>query len=274
MAAPVRRPKARRPVAAEHAARAARIVDESEEAGSKIGWPFVGWVAGRFLALALLMGSAWLVYDFASSDQFQVRSVQVLGTSLLSRGEVEAIAAVNGANVFWIDREAVASRIRALPAVQKVEVNPSLPGRVDIRVTERRPTAIWSTSGQEFLVDAEGVAVMQIQDGQSPEGLPRIEQIEGAAVQPGAKVDPRILTSSASLTALLPGAGVQPTRFEWSPDGGLQIDTQAGWRVRFDASRDVPGQISALQAIRQHLATTKQSAELIDVRFGDRPYYR
>src|SRR5438309_1527697 len=44
---------------------------------------FLLWTMGRVLAMILLLGAAWLVYDFGSSSQFQVRSIQVQGNVLL-----------------------------------------------------------------------------------------------------------------------------------------------------------------------------------------------
>ena len=54
--------------------------------------------------MALLVLAGWVVYDSASSDRFRVRSVRVQGNVLLSRAEVESVAAVTGVNVFWVDR--------------------------------------------------------------------------------------------------------------------------------------------------------------------------
>src|ERR1700709_691003 len=95
---------------------------------------FVGWAFGRALAMALLVGAAWVVYDSASSDRFQVRSIRVQGNVLLSRGEIENVVAVTGANIFWVDRGQVAVRLRALPLVQRAEVSMALPDTVEITI--------------------------------------------------------------------------------------------------------------------------------------------
>ncbi len=65
---------------------------------------FVAWAVARILAMTLLVGAGWVVYDSASSDRFRVHSVRVQGNVLLSRAEVEGAAAVTGVNVFWVDR--------------------------------------------------------------------------------------------------------------------------------------------------------------------------
>jgi hypothetical protein len=87
-------------------------------------------------------------------------------------------------------------------------------------------------------------------------------------------VDANALVTSARLTSLLPAVGVQPMSFEWSPDIGLEVSTRDGWRARFDESGNLDQQVAALRSIRDQLTRTKTQAALIDVRFGDRPYFR
>ncbi len=94
------------------------------------------------------------------------------------------------------------------------------------------------------------------------------------ASAPGSRVRPETLTASTRLSTLLPQAGVRPLQYEWSADSGLEVRTDQGWRVRFDDRGSLERQVTSLQAIRDQLAKSKGSAELIDVRFEDRPYFR
>jgi len=248
---------------------------------------FGGWVIGRFLGLALLVLAGWVVYDCGSSDRFQVRSVRIQGNVLLSRAEVESVAAVTGANVFWVDRSQVAERVRALPLVQHVEIGATLPDAVDISIVERQPPAFWVSGDHSYLVDTEGV-ILKAVDAETQQAracagqpcdprlapLPTVAQLDGQPLTPGDRVDASALATSARLVSLLPSVGVQPLGFEWSRDAGLEVPTRDGWRARFDGSGNLDQQISSLRSIRDELARTRGAAELIDVRFGDRPYFR
>ena len=248
---------------------------------------FAAWVCGRLLGAALLLGSAWLVYYCASSDRFQVRSVDVVGNVLLGRAEVEQAAAVSGANIFWIDRDQVAARVRALPLVQRVTVTAALPDDMQISIVERQPAAFWVTADQSYLVDAEGV-ILKAVDAETQQAracagqpcdprlapLPTVAQLDDRPLALGDRVDASALASSARLASVLPGIGVQPVGFQWGRDAGLEVPTRDGWRARFDAAGDVDQQVVALRAIRDELARARANAELIDVRFGDRPYFR
>jgi hypothetical protein len=248
---------------------------------------YLAWVFARAVGLVALVLAAWFVYDSASSDRFRVRTVRVQGNVLLSRAEIESVTAVTGVNIFWVDRAEAAARVRSLPLVQRAEINATLPDTVEVSIVERHPTAFWVSGDQSYLVDREGVILKAVdvdtQQARACAGqpcdprlapLPTVAQLDGQPLKPGDRVDASALTTSARLATLLPAAGVEPLAFEWSRDFGLEVPTREGWRVRFDDQRNVDQQIGSLRTIRDELARTKGAAELIDVRFGDRPFFR
>lgn len=245
------------------------------------------WVLGRVLAALLLAGAAWFVQDFASSNRYQVRTIHVRGNVLLSQAEIEDAAAVLGANIFWVNPGAVAARLNALPLVKHATIAASLPDTLDIQLVERQPVGFWTSGGQTYLVDNEGV-ILRAVDAETAQiracagqlcdpglgALPRVADTEAESVAPGDRVDTSALTSSAQLTTLLPAIGIHPTGFEWSRDSGLQVPTADGWSARFDQAGNLEQQVAELHSIRDELTRTKTSAGLIDVRFGDRSYFR
>jgi cell division protein FtsQ len=248
---------------------------------------FVWWAVSRAVAMALLVGAGWLVYYCGSSDHFRVRSVRVQGNVLLNQDEVTSTAAVAGANIFWIDRAQVAARLNALPLVQRVDIGATLPDTIDIRIVERQPVAFWTSGDQSYLVDAEGV-ILKAVDADTAQAracagqpcdprlaaLTSVAQMEGQALAPGDRVNAGALVLSARLAALLPGIGVQPVSFDWSAESGLEVPTRDGWRARFDETGNIEQQVATLRAARDELTRSKSAAQLVDVRFGDRPYFR
>lgn len=282
-----RRPRASN-VVADHALRRARL--DTTPVATWVSWRFFRWLGGRLLALAILAGTGLLVQHLSGSEELRVRTVRVSGAALLSQAEVEQVAAVAGASLFWVDRQAVQDRLLAMPLVRRAVVVPVLPDTVEVRLVERQPTAFWISGERTYLVDREGTILRaadelagrpevracggQVCDPNIAIGLPRVAQVDGQALQPGATVDAGALAASARLAALLPAAGLQPLAFEWSRDTGLQVPMASGVRVRFDGRADLPTQVSTLEAIREHLAASRQTAQMVDVRFADRPYFR
>ena len=276
--------RARNPIA-ENAARHARTAGVSDEAGRPFWRPFLWWLVSRLLGFAVLLGGAWAVYDVASSDHLLVRTIRVEGNALVEREALESTAAVLGANLFWVNLKDVETRLTQFSAVQRVEVEAVLPDTIALRVVERQPAARWRSGGQTHLVDRDGRVLLSVAAGAEDcdglgctlahsSSLPLVEQVDGGPLVPGERVDASVLAASERLARLLPERGVQPLAFEWSASTGLEIPTQHGWRVRFDGERNVEQQLTTLATMHDHLVRSGQSASVIDVRFGDRPYFR
>ena len=64
----------------------------------------------------------------------------------------------------------------------------------------------------------------------------------------------------------------------WDSSGvtiwALEVPTRDGWRARFAENGSLDQQVASLRAVRDELSRTRSPAELIDVRFADRPYFR
>jgi cell division septal protein FtsQ len=245
------------------------------------------WVVGRVVAFGLMVLAGWGVYTVASSPRFDVQLIAIHGNTLLSADEIESAAAVHGVNIFWLNRAQVAERLRALPLVQRVDVGATLPDTVDIQIVERQPVGFWTSGDQTYLVDREGV-ILKAVDGETAQTracagqlcdprlatLPSVAQAEGQSPMPGDRVDANALATSARLASLLPSVGIQPVSFEWSTANGIEVPTRDGWSARFDEAGNLDQQVATLRSIRDELSRTRVNAQLIDVRFGDRPYFR
>jgi cell division protein FtsQ len=130
------------------------------------------------LAVATVLAgvTGWVVL---ASPLLVVRTVEVNGTSRLTEPEVAAAADVPGSTpLARLDTEAVAARVRALPAVRSVVVDRSWPGTVRIDVTERRAAAVRRQDGAFRLLDRSGVAFATVP--RRPAGLPLVSGVAGA----------------------------------------------------------------------------------------------
>jgi len=98
----------------------------------------------------------------ASAALFQVRSIDVTGTSRVSAEEIEGLTrrAVSRTGVWRADLSAISVELGRLPGVRRAIVSRVLPDRLRVRVIERVPVAVVRTAaGHFFWVDDEGVAL-------------------------------------------------------------------------------------------------------------------
>lgn len=231
-----------------------------------------GVVATRLLAILLLCGASGLLYHVASAEEFRIARFVVAGNELVSTAELEVAAAVDGANIFRIRPGEVEQRLQSLPAVQSARVTTFLPNGLQVQIAERTPVAIWQTGGTAYLVDQQGQVVGL---ASAVQRLTTVRDLDGPALQPGARVDADALATTIRLQTLLPAAARTAARgFEYSEATGVDVLADFGPRVRFGDSEHLEWKVSALAAVRRDLDRTGQRAELIDLRFRDRPYIR
>ena len=98
----------------------------------------------------------------ASASLFQVRSIDVTGTSRTSAEEIEGLTrrAAAKTGVWRADLFAISAELERLPGVRRAVVSRVLPDRLRVRVTERTPLAVVRTAaGHFFWVDEDGVAL-------------------------------------------------------------------------------------------------------------------
>lgn len=232
----------------------------------------LGLLVTKMMALVLLFGASGLLYHVAASDDFHVSDVVVVGAQLVTAAEIRDAAAVNGLNIFWVRQEEVSHRLQAISAIQSARVTTALPNRLEVRIVERAPVAVWQNGDTSFLVDADGRVLRAID---RPVSLPTLHDVGSQPVQTGGTVDVQALATMFRLQQMLPGVAVlRPSEFEYSPDTGVTVVTDTGARVRFGFNDDLDWKVAALVALRRDLDQRDQHPELIDLRFKDRPYVR
>jgi cell division protein FtsQ len=97
------------------------------------------------------------------------------------RDVFDALDLANVRTFAALDTEAVKSRIERLPWIDTAELTRVFPGRLDIRVTERKPYALWSRADRLYLIDKTGRVLAGV-NGETLPDLPRFAG-EGAAAE-------------------------------------------------------------------------------------------
>jgi cell division protein FtsQ len=117
----------------------------------------------KFILVILALLTVFIGYRVAASASlFQVRTVDVTGTSRTSADEIAGLTrrAVARTGVWRADLSAISAELTRLPGVRRAVVSRVLPDGLRVRVSERAPLAVVRTSaGHFFWVDDEGVAL-------------------------------------------------------------------------------------------------------------------
>lgn len=117
------------------------------------------------LVILAIIGAAIGYRAASSASLFQIRAVDVVGTSRTSAEEIEGLVrrAVSRTGVWRADLSALSTELSRLPGVRTAVVTRVLPDRLRVRITERVPLAVVRTSSGHFIwVDDEGVALAEM----------------------------------------------------------------------------------------------------------------
>lgn len=244
----------------------------------------------RRLRLALvglvMLAAIALAVWIATTPTLRVRHVRISGTSdpaLLTT--IQALP-LTGCFVLTCDTSTDVVRIERLPTVARADVSVAPPDTLLVRVTPRLPLLIWRAAGDAFLVGADGVLIAPAEPADLTR-LPLVDDPSGAALsggpaRPGARLPVALVELAAQLRSALPGMLGASVTLRYDPAEGLVADDGRGLLVAFgdptrppgDAPDGPPGQLATLHTILELLASRRQRAAWIDLRWGLHPAYR
>src|SRR2546430_8524186 len=128
----------------------------------------------KIVVAILILITAIVSYRVAASATlFEVRTIDVTGTSRTSPEEIQTLTrrALSRTGVWRADLNALSSELGRLPGVRSAVVTRVLPDGLRVRITERAPFAVVRTVAGHFVwVDDEGVVLggMKAHDQNAP----------------------------------------------------------------------------------------------------------
>jgi len=230
----------------------------------------VSWASRALVAAAVVAGVAaaamFLHHYVTSSEHFQVREIQVTGAARVGRDEIlNAGRIAAGDNVFRIDLDGAAARIRALPWIREAVVRRRLPGEISIKVVERQAAALVELGGL-YLVDGEGNLFKRL-GSTDPDDLPVVTGLTRAAVRQNPEGAREALVEALGLVTEVRESGLE-TR---APVSEVHRDGASGWSIVLaaDGTRVQLGQgpyrqkLARLGRLLQELGRRRLRAEAI-----------
>lgn len=76
-----------------------------------------------------------------------------------------AIDPASAGSLLTFDAGEARARVENLPWVSTASISRVYPGALDVRITERQPSAVWNNDGRDYLVDASGRVLSALKAG-------------------------------------------------------------------------------------------------------------
>ncbi len=224
------------------------------------------------IVLALLAAVAGVVVLYRS-PLLRVQEVEVISAVSTSPERIAEVADLEGASMFNTPLDEVEARIIALPLIKGARAQRLWPNKVRIEVIERTPWGYWSLAGTSYVIDGEGVI---LPDVAPPEGAPVIHDVGAPAnLSQGDRVDADAVRLAQSLLEFVPNQlALRIMQFEYTPQKGLSVVTDANYRVIMGDSQNVEYKLAVWKAVEEDIGRGAMAGHVLDLRFRDRPSYQ
>jgi cell division protein FtsQ len=156
---------------------------------------------------------------------FGLSQVSVTGHRFTSDTDIYAALDLDGARtLLTFDAAAARARIERLPWIRRASIERVVPDRMEIRVTERVPFAVWRSGERNWLIDRAGRKLQQV----PTDLMPQLLHVSGAGAPEEAAALFAVLVDFPQISARLDVAErVSERRWTLHLDGGLSVDLPA-----------------------------------------------
>ncbi|MEK7620120.1 MAG: hypothetical protein AAB413_02700 [Patescibacteria group bacterium] len=252
-----------------------------------VAWKRIGVAVG--VVSLLLVTTAF----FFGHDWFEIQHVEVRGVEYIPTQELESAITVyadesallffHRSNRFLFSSDVLAQALEDQFALSSVSIG-LREGTIFVELEERTSNLFWKTQDRLFVVDLEGIVVREITDPedsmlQQPnlKKLPIFVDANDVEVHVGSPVlTPEEIESAFHFFTSLETAGIAYTYIELDRLAGkwVQLMTQVGYSILFDLTGNIDEQFRNLMVVLQEQVEDPTRLEYIDLRFGDKVYFK
>jgi cell division protein FtsQ len=223
--------------------------------------------AAVFGTIGALVLAAVLVFWLARQPAFALKSIRIVGD--VTRNSVATIRANAmphlAGNFFTLDLAAGRRAFESVPWVRRAVIDRVWPNRLQVRLEEHRPVALWSTDGSaEKLVNSFGEVFEANLGDVEDDGLPTLQGPEGSAA--------RMLGLFARLAPILARVDARIDTLTMSARGSWSADLDSGAEVQLGRGSDDDVAERAerfVGTLAQVLARYQRPLEYADLRHRD-----
>lgn len=234
-----------------------------------------------------LGGGLWV----ATAPQFALKEIAIEGAGRVSEAWIRSrLAPLKGRNLPLLPLSAAAERLSAHPWVESLEIAKELPGRLRVRVAEKKPAVFLRSGGRLFWADAAGKAIAPLSAKEAAEEIARERALAESSIGAGGPGGPGapggfLVVSFATpvKNGVARALGVAAELGKANPDWAarlteIQVLGEEDFRLRIGVlpfpvlvrDGDVIDKVHRLEALLPRLSERYPTLAAVDLRFSHR----
>lgn len=223
-------------------------------------------VSARWLSLILLAVCVWAFVLIGQETSFFLTSIPVTGNVTISTSDIVTKSGLAGNHIFGANPRDAAFRIGEMPGVISATVMIEWPNRVDIRVAEDSPVALWEQDGKRYWINDSGLLIPARTEHT---GLLLIQSEIDEPIGEQAYVAKEVLEGALQLRELRPNID----KLSYQPGNGLSFQDGRGWLIYFGSGLDMEQKLVVYETVVEELLSRATTPAYISVRNQAKPYY-
>ena len=240
--------------------------------------------------ICLLSSIFYLLFFY---PYFFIKKVEINGLDNIDRGEVEEIInnqlsqkrclVLSQENIFVLDKNEITRQLYEKYNLVSLNVNKELPDILRVEVGEKDPLIIWKTGERFFEVDDQGIIIRELSSNElnkiSEQNLPIIHDKDNRDAKINSNVvSPKMAHFAINFKKMISDrSDIKISHFRVSEDlrNELRAVTDAGWEIYLLAEDNLDQQVEKLFLfLKNKKVEIGDNLEYVDLRFGDRIYYK
>ena len=254
-------------------------------------------IKALLLSVLLVSMTGGVFYFLFISDKFAIGQVNVSGLKAIRETEVRRVVDdileqkrfgfLESTNYFLFPSDMLQTTLAAaFPRIGNAKVQKLQHNTVDIIIEERDAIGVWCLASRDlakpdgpdgcFYFDKKGVIFVQAPKsfGSLMIGI-RDERDTEASVGNAVLSSAQVAFAGAAQGLVSRNFPFSIRTFVITRDGEYEILTSEGWRVLLDKSAEAEYQLSNLKyVLDEEIETRRQELEYVDLRLGNRVYYK
>jgi len=227
----------------------------------------------------------FLVYVIIYSDLFKIKSIKISGAELINQIELEQIIddqlqtwrwrLLPQKNVLFTSKKKITRAISERYGLDEIEIKRGWQ-KITINIKERISYLIINSQSKFYFADKQGIIIREVPTAETVNyqgefpilNLPDEINIGSMAVT--AKMVEFILNLNDRIKTL----GIEAESYQSGGPTEITLITKTGWQAHFDINNDLDISIENMQMVLNNKVKDLSSLEYIDLRFGDKIYYK
>lgn len=227
----------------------------------------------------------FLIYIIIYSDLFKIKSININGADLINKIELEQIIddqtntwlwfILPQQNILFVSKTHIIEAINSKYGLDQIEVKRGWK-KITVNIKERVNYLMINNADKYYFVDKQGITIREITNEEKDLFINEFPllSINNEIIIGSEAVSETMVEFILKLNDKFKNLNIEIQNYQSGGLNEITAITKLGWQSHFDITNDFDISIENLQMVLNDKVKDQSQLEYIDLRFGDKIYYK